>query len=607
MRLKQAVVTPANLNVLELLALAIALYIAGNYPGNGRYEPELYALYAPQFWFFLLLAGVCGLGALYLASLENDREGFWSWGVVCAALPVLVVFLLPALRGYAFVTPWDDVEAVGRITDLLARGRLDSRNFYPFVHLLTASMTMFSGLELRSLVIGMPALLYLIYLANMVFASYVLIPIVRVRMFLIGLAIPVPLLMGNVSSNLKPTLLALVCFPTAIAWLLKSRQETSGVVDRIVPAAFLITTGLIHPVFSALLIIFMIYLLFTDRLHFAPGGYQFRDLEQLILMALILVVAWFGSFEVSAWAFEQAINVARSLFITQSLPTSTSLASRAVKVDYQQTSLFYLPILGVTLMVTLVALRYASTWKKNDLKPSSVSGALIGLYFTSITLAVFSFLVRLFYLGHWRFLVAVLPLAPLILSLWLVDAMRNKPTGKIPVKPLVHFGLFALAVLALVAGTFSVFRAPFIGRPNPALSRSHLSGIRFAFDHLQPSFGRLIYSPTPERRTFNSIMGFTDQTKLQRDQPFWMIRPAPAHFGYDLENSSMDFIRPGYLWISSYARARFGQAEPPSQYFTSQDFFQLQFDPAWSMVYTSGDLEIWYRTRLQVESLDGKP
>jgi hypothetical protein len=604
MRLKVTRNLLAFLTILGLLTLTVALFIAGNYPSQGMYEVDIYHAYPLIFWGFLFASLLCGFVIIYGGAFSDTPSSIWILGVVLVASVNILVLSLPILRHYAFTTQWDSVTHVSRSISLLEDQRLLGDNFYPVVHLITATLTLLTGLKLEQVALLLPVLFYLIYLANVVFLSWTLEVTTKVRILMLALALP--LIFGTFSAILRPVLLAIYTLPLFTAWLLKSRQAGRQVADLIPYLMLLLVLPLTHPWAAVGMAVFLVCLIAAS--YFKPAVSVNKPQEFVNSLALILVfwIAWFGSFYVSKWAVARVLElVLQNLSQGHKYQIFLNAAQRVklpigqiltlVVFRYGPTLLYFLP-------VYLLVLWYLICFLRGERKIPAYRLALILFVLIFSMLSFFSIFANLLIDDPLRTMGIAATFAPLLVIPWLFDLKLQKER--------VYHLILACVLIALplagVLGILNTYSSPLVGAPNLQFSYAQQAGAKFTLEH-RAHDSSLVYAILDGAKIFESVKNFRVLGYNRLRFPQWQVHPAPDHFGYRPDSLQRVFISPGYLWVTAYERAFYTQIWPEGGRFEYQDFKDIELDPAWNKIYTSGDFDLWRITGLHSPPAGANP
>ena len=283
------------LNIIAILALGIAVWIVSLYHGRGDYETNIFSAYPPTVWLLLGVTIVGGFNSAFLA-IRYKRQAFgWVAGLLLVVSTNALVIALPYLRDYAFISNGDPVAHFSKVLYIIENGALSDLNFYPSTHLLAAGFSLFSGLNPEVVVLSIPVVFYLVYIANTLFLGLSLGGGSAALGIMALMA--APLVFGTFTPEMKPTTLAVFMLPLFFAWLYRAYFGNPHWTDRLVFIIILLGLPFIHPwaVISAI-IIFLLTIIASLYSIDETNGPRRLTLNPIVLLGVLWLV-WFTQFK----------------------------------------------------------------------------------------------------------------------------------------------------------------------------------------------------------------------------------------------------------------------------------------------------------------------
>jgi hypothetical protein len=574
-----------------VLALAWAIWTAGEYPGTGSYEVDIYKVYPISVWVMLLCAYLLGFISMLMDIYSSERSYKWLRGFALVTSVHVFIIALPFLRDYAFAAQVDSVVHASRVAGILDYGRPTATNFYPAAHILSAVYAMFSGFDANVAVVILPVFFYLFFLANIFFLAFSIGNTPRYHALIACLALP--LVFGNYTPMFKPTHLAVYTMPLFIAWLYRSREKSRQLEDVIPFLIALFLFPFMHTlgVFAAaFLILMLIVAAYQINLH---SPFRLSRMYTPLLAMCVLWLAWFGSFYVFNWTVRQFVEALFFEFSGRNMFNLYASASqraalplleilRLVIFNYGHLFLYFIPA-GIVILETVVRL----VRRKNDIPVIrlALSGFAIGFGVMGVA-SVFRDLISFSPLRYWNYIVVITPLLVGKRAIALFRSTRVKDR-------LTIIGMGVVIVCGGLLGWVNSYDAPITGRPNLQFSYAQKSGIAFMLERAPMDDGKLIHAPIASYKNLDSVLTHRGKILLMWRNPTWSVQPTPDHFGYDLDDPQSGFANPGYLWVTAYERAFYTRVWPEGGRYTVQDFELLDDDPNWHMIYFSDGLSVW--------------
>ena len=628
--------------VLAALSLSGAVWVAAGHPGSVAYEVSLYRAYPTAFWVCIFLTILLGQLAAWLQIFSAHKSYAWIYPLCLVLLANLLVLSLPALRHYAFVTQWDDVNHFAQSLTILDSRRVDPADFYPAAHLLVAAFSRLAGLELHTALLMFSPIFYLVYLANMAFVACWFDEGPAARGFILSFSLP--LAYATFSSIFRPVIFSAYLLPLLFAWLYKTRLLKASWVDSLPFLLILIFLPFLHPwavLAAALLLLSLSLARRLCRSSCAPPSpapkqrsppplprssqFSIRNSPLLNIalprtratifvaapqppssqaapsaaapLALLSVIwlTWFTGFEIFAPSLRRVLD-SFTLAITAEHSLSDYL-DKTQRIQIPAGKILSLIIFNYGTAILLLALVFAVIiWAINGLvrKKYLISVELLALSILILALSSFAGLTLfrdLIAEGPLRFANFILALFPLLAGrLFYAHAFssREDPLHTPAYHPLIRLLLFLALAIASVIGVLNAYDSPLTGQPSQAFTFSEQAGVRFLLEKSLPD-GKTIYSPFGGGFILSSAMNSRDLAQLRQSQPRWWIQPAPDHF------DPAGFANPGYLFVTAPEYAYYHDVWPAGGRLAPADFQSLANDPTWHQLYHSGDFTLWRR------------
>lgn len=602
---KQGRILIKPLATVAFCLITAALWIAARTPSVRGYEISIYAAYPWYFWLFLITSVAIGIYILVQQAFAAKSSKWWLAGFAIVLLVNSIVLLFPIFRGYFFNDVSDGLYHLGMIRDIELTGHVGDYNFYPVSHVLAIGMSSVSGLDFKTVVMILPTLFYLLYIAGV----YLLARAIgrsRGEVLLIA-TFGTVLLLAFYNSTFTPFTLSFAIIPWVMFLYHRSVTPAANTVgNRIVLVIMLLLIPFFH-IFSALalvfaFIVFKITVLIHRRLTKQEDPYAHKATPSIslapALITLILCFVWFSGFT----AFSKNILETYNWFIHgvgetpvagmgESLErsgwTMSQVLWHAVKAGGHHLLYFLLSLVAIS-----VVLKKIFSWR-NSLRREEIFYSLIlvmfGLgYLLTLTTALPTG-------GEPRFpawfLMAATVLCGMVLhqmiSPWL---RRENPTRrKAPGKRIAPYLLTAIIIACATIGIFTVHFSPIVKVANHQVTKASQVGMEWLLEY-KDAEEPVTYSDEYIPRVPLYRVGSGSQEPEVGTVPLY----APPHFGYDLWDSlAYSFDSDGYLVIGERTRAIYKELWPERGSFTVGDFVKLSSDPAVAKLYNNGGMETW--------------
>lgn len=585
-----------------ILSLSAAMVVASAFPGDGSYEASIYQAYPTFFWILIGFALVMGVFSA-LSSVFIYRDSYaWVFGFMLIVASNCLVLSLPLLRDYAFMGMWDSANHYSYTLNIVEYGRPHPENFYPMSHLLAAMFHMLTGIELHAIILIFPLFFYLLYMANTLFLAWTIDNRPGVRALIMVLASL--LVYSFFGVMFYPTHFAVYMMPLFLGWLLRSRLGNTGTLDSLPILLILFFLPFLHPwAVISTVVVTATFILSAWWRQLRTGSMSTILSKPSIFLTPLLIVsvtwlAWFTTFQLFGASVQRILHsfrvglggpeaLSRYLEVAQRAGLSVERVVSLILHTYGP-SLLYLGMASTVIgWVWFRAAHYTSKAPLHLLALSIFVLVFVGLSVVSLFRDLISG-------SPLRFLNFAVGIVPVLVSGLFYEFMSRPRSDKFGMR-IGHLAgpiLMIVLVVALVLGMLGSYPSSYTGQANNQISHSQRAGIEFLVEKA-PTQTRNIYTPLGLSFLTASVASAQDLTRIREGSPGWWIRGAPAHFGYRPGPLGVEeFDNPGYLLITAYEKAYYTEVWPEKGQFTDKDFAELNNDPSWNLVYTSGDLMI---------------
>lgn len=589
MKLTRLSLRPKLSALVGLVLLSIIVVKLHQVPPAAGYEISVYQAYPWYFWGALVGTMLLGQSIIIsCAQKDEDDDQSWIWGLGLIGIANAVLLFLPYIRGYAAYGRADLLSHLGYIHDLTALGA--SENLYPFIHLLTYSLSNAMGTEpISTINLLSPVFSYLLLGG----AFYITVHVFETKSHILFCLPFIALLFaGSAHVNTAPYILAIFYVPFILYLLIKG-QQTNAVAIRVLLVISVIGVVIYHPLTTAfLLVVFLVYLV-LKRINLTDSISQ----PPTTVTSITLVVF-------SAWYLNFAGVVRRFEFIADSLLGSaggqSELGAYADTANTYSPPLFDLIQIGIfrygfeALLLTLAGifvLVAGYLWIRGAAKPNLFVLLFAGSFLLFTGLSVLFLLADLI-VGFSRPLLfatifAVILCGSLYYYLW--GAFEGTSY-----QPLVSGTLGCILVVLVVLVVFSVYPIPGLTGTNHHVTEAEVQGTEWLFENRDEEV--LIEEFGIRQHRFSHLHYGTTNTSptIRRENTV-----PPRRFGYE-ENETFgaNYDRDRYLILTQRGKTTYPEQYPEfRQYwrYTPEDFDRLEVDPSVSRIYDNGVVES-YRT-----------
>ena len=564
---------------LSSLLLISCLLGASLAPSSGGYEGDIFAANS-LFWVQGVMAIQLSVFSI-LACTESRHRFFRITGMVIAALAIVGLLSISSLLNIPAVGRADPLTHVGIVRDVIDAGHLMKQDFYPTVHLLSASMVLMSDIDVLSSFRIAPSYQWICL------ALFLVVLARRIRFrtgcssggFAFLLAVILPL--GSLLYSFLPMGMALVLLPLLV-YLAVSTARSKRSFPFV--ACFLLIGAIMpmtHPLVAVLAIILVPWLgIFKPQdadvvITPAIGWPQRRFAWRACYMAVV-TLWWLVSFAV--WK-GNALRLLESLIGEGSYePSGQRVLSLIASSSLGLHELFIVMVLttGPLLILSLLFLLGHSFSGKRNLRGNPTYRlAIIGLGLASIVeITVFIIPTGL---DHIRMIwVMTIFLVFAVLSNGEFATLCMKALTMIRVRQIRNASvIFAVILLALspTIVPFSVYKSPLTFQSSEIVCDNELAGAEYVAENYERSMTKMT-SIGPTFRLFFATEGYDEAVAIAE-----IIRAerVPDHFGYDTSSVAGDsFGSDTWLLLTSYDQYSYSVVWTKANVFNATDFEKLE-------------------------------
>ncbi len=573
---------PAIVGVASLLvACAVLLTVP---PASG-YEIYIYTAYPWYFWAAIVGAIVGGQVAVLAAATGGRVNGSAAgFGAAVSVGGVLVVTVLPSLRGYPVYGRADVLTHLGLIADLETVGTAE--NIYPPTHLVVQALSGATGLEPMTVIQLLPVAFTGVFLGSLYYLVRRLYDRQRALFALPFVLAPV---LAGAHVTAVPFALSLL-FTPLVVYLLVAERATAARPVRLLLAVTIVGLVLYHPLTAVFLLIVLALYAVIERT-VAPGRVSPTPARAALFAGVV-----FGARYLTMTGILIRFQTVTDDFlggggrsqlggtvdtIERTSPEFADVLKIAV-FQYGSTAILY----GLAALLLAVV---AGRWLRDRGWPGHVAVVFGAVTVTFAGLGVL-FLTNDFIVGFGRPLAfGEIFAAVLAGSVWYVAWQRtDRAAGRAAVT------VALVVVLAAVVGltVASTFSSPIVAETNQQVTEMELDGMAWTFENrndemLVEEFG------IDQYRFYDLRYGVENATATVRREG----TVPPDHFNYTTyETLGRSYESDHYLVLTRLGRITYPVKFPGYRdqwAFTPADFARIQFDPTVAQVYDNGEFETY--------------
>ncbi len=300
-----------KLGILLLCTIiSIMIAILVTVPQTTGYELSIYDAYPIYFWVLLMCSITCGIIILVQQAFSEKRSRLWAVGFFVIIFTNLIILLLPVIRGYVVLGRGDVLTHIGYIKEILYTAHFSS-NFYPAIHILTATLSSMTGLTPELLAELVPVTFTVFYMISVyifarAFSSH------RGQVLLIA-AFGCLLLFRHENIMLAPSVQCFYMLPFVLFLFLKAQTSTKRQCHFLTLIVSLSAIPFLHPGEGTIFLI-LTFLSFSLAIWFHRWNNHLKQIDlfsslkhlPIFYTCLVLFTIWFIWFSYTS-TFSEAI------------------------------------------------------------------------------------------------------------------------------------------------------------------------------------------------------------------------------------------------------------------------------------------------------------
>lgn len=589
--------TSKLLIISSFICIIISAFIIINTSSTAGYEISIYEVYNPIFWFLVIIA--LFTGAMTILKSAYNKDSLWIFGVLVMVNASLILLLLPLIRNYFIMGREDVLTHIGLINNIIKTGYI-GENMYPIEHILGFITNSLTGIPVNLITLIFPAIFYIFYIIS----SYMLFNNLfndkkKILICLIFILIP---LFRHLNTMFAPFPQSILLIPFILYSYIKSRDSKHQMEFTLLTILLSFFLVFFHPLTILFFtLIFLIYYLTKRISHKFNPISKNKVLKPHNLIGIIIIV--FLTWQSYAILLFQNISKIVNWFIfneglspLEIYVDAHSFASLSLKQSIEFILFNYGQsiIIGGIALLSIIYLSKKILDNTNAIKFHEIFPYLgFSLFFIG---ALASFLVLEIF-GWMRIYVVAIIFAIMLVPIVFDKLIKNKKSSFNKIKILVPVILF----LIIYFSVFNMYPSPIIGQSSQQVSKAELIGMETFFENRNESL--FIKELSISQWRFNdALAGKRDYTlNINTEKSTLRYRKEQTyptdHFGYDNHESISNSYKNEYLLLNDLAKKHYPIVFPEFEdlwRFTPEDFAKLKKDDGAQLIYSNGNLEVFF-------------
>lgn len=588
----------AYLRVLLLsgiVSLSYAALVVATTPRAAGYEISIYTAYPTAFWISIVLTIFVGQLLVLEDAASSCASRYWKRGYALIVTASGLLLFLPTLRYQYVMGRADTLTFAGDIDYITVNHALQPDNYYPLMHLLTASLSFLTGIDPIKIMQAISPLFSLAFLLGVYSLLRYLFP--EKRELIVILPFVSLLFVGFDHLHVTPYNMSFLLIPVVILYCLKS-QERNAIRSAVAMLVLVVATVFYHPLTGLLVVVFFAIAQVLSNL---PRSIQLvadrKPVPSVSISLIVLVVlfAWYSSFDTIVLSTASVVT-GRGPSQFEHVATVADRVSPSL-VDLLQSGIATYGMEAVVGSVTLVILGYLGYERyRGRVTVDTYVAWLAGIFVVSFAFGAVAFFLDVIF-EPLRFTRYGLVAGGILIGFGYLSMRRTLRNRR--AKQLLTFSMYTFLLLLVFLSVFLLFPSPFTDSENLQVTDREIEGMEWAIDHENETMLAQDDGVLQHRHIDYQSMG---------TEPTWEIRERdtapPDHFGYDNNSTAgQNYETDTYLRVTKLA-----QIENPSLYpnypdnwrHTPAEYRRLENDSTVDHIYTNGEFDNYV-----VRSTDG--
>ncbi|MBE3089004.1 MAG: hypothetical protein IMZ41_01860 [Actinobacteria bacterium] len=611
MKLIKSDITKKMMAIIAFTCIIISLIIIIITPPANIYEISIYNVYPWYFWFLITAAIFIGQLIIFIDVFYDSPENknkVWLLGATTIIIPIIIVLTLPVIRGYPTYGFGDHLTHIGIIKDIIQFGNIPQDNFYPNLHILTASLLLVSNWGILDSANFIPIFFFILSPIS-IYLFFRIIFNKRNEMKLALIFTSTFLFFEGNSIYLAPYYQSFLLMPIILYLYFRRGTTKDTILFSLLFIIMLVSYTFYHPI--NLLLLTLVFLFFAVTFYLYPKINIIKLTESpekrlketslnVIFFASLLFFIWYFSFSTIIKYFNKVFvstfsGIYESPFQSEvnSLSTYSPSLFDIIKITFYTYGL--LAIVGLSVIFSLVYIFIK--WKRNkqtfQLRFFTLSSMVSLIFFFGlIACSIFTDLI----VGWDRFMLWATMFSIILITFSFYSLLSDSKQHNLLTIPFKKIGRTITVIIIIVSLTslsiLTVYPSPITGNTNLQVTKTDWMGTEWIFENSnkktiidqlgisQSRFLTAIYGEKEYKLIIIKRLGYTNP---------------PDHFSYNNKTSLGEYYNESrYMIINHLARIRYPESYPDYKElwrFTPHDFDQLQNDNTVIRLYDNGGFE----------------
>lgn len=582
-------------SLISLILVADSAYLS---PQQG-YEISFYSS-TPSLVFALIAVAIVGGVSILVQQVVSGNyrsSRIWIGGFLLLVLTRMVTLYLPYIRGY-FTWMGDNATHLGLVGEIVAKGYVDPKNFYPITHIFLTQVTLITALPVEFVVNHSTTILSVFYVLTVYLIAKAVFD--DERPVILTVAAVGAVIFSGYELYLMPNGWSCLLLPLAVYLIIRSMDSRQNPAFKILALIAIVLYPFFHP-FSTLLLILLLVLFIVTTFTFTstivrrvltpishsigPESFlRFNNMPVFLVgIGITIWTLWIVSFR----RFDSNIrNFADAILTSETFDAVGAMAEQADKMnfelmdilvllvkDYGDELIFFATFLAGGL-IFLRRRRYFSNAESIFL--ISILPLTFGLFYLVYLTGLIP---GLDFISAQRVLPYTVLVAPIFSGIFFCYALSKKRSI------LTGFCILLLVITPILA-LFAVVPSPYLHRATPDITEMDLAGMEWSFQYkdLDLPYG---YIMSPPFRFADIILGRVERDKRSDIDHVMKI---PDHFAYG-QNRYLgeSYTNNSFAVITKFDTVLYETAYERVGRFRNEDFVRLQGDPTVNRIYSNDE------------------
>lgn len=577
------------------ILIIIITYIISTTPAAANYELSIYGAFPIYLWILIAFTTIMGQ-IILLNNFLAVKDKSWIFASIGLLIINFILISMPLIRKYEIYGRHDILMFVGYMKDIIFNGHFGESLIYPIGPILGFSISSISGIEIELIPSIIPPIFYMFFLISFIVLFRYLFK--KEDKVILGLIIAFTPIYIVTLSLFAPNWQTIALLPFYLFMFLKSRSSINKIGYRILTVILSIFLVFYHPIVSLIVILILLLMHFSSIIHQKFFNekiekIRIKGVPNLILIMLVSFFSW-GAY---IYLFVKNFQKIYDWIIGESLSQAQEQTLNLINASPEINDLFVLiyNIYGIWILlgiISIVCIFYLL--KAHNINELNYYQIFSSFSFLALSVSAFLIFIAVSWFSFMRIYQIAIIFSIILIPTCLYEYMNFKKNKK---------GIkIVLAIIIIILSTSSIFNGFPSSRAqldNHQVSSSEIIGMESFFNNRNKDV-KIVEWGISKSRFYEYIYGYDTPEKKFTYYEGDAKNPID-HFGYQNDTNLPNYYNESLYFLLSSQGINHYIYRYQGKYqhlwrFNKEDFVKLNNQNGVDIVYSNGDLKIYFIT-----------